>query len=71
MKLDPTLHNQSPDYVRELIAKAELNQTTSAQAIGIEPRTMRRYCSSRSIPYSVQFCLEWLAENKINQPDQD
>ena len=52
-------------YVRELIARAGLNQVTAAQAIGISPRTMRRYVSLhrkvyREPPRPVVLALEGL-----------
>jgi hypothetical protein len=52
-------------YVRELIARAGLNQVTAALAIGISPRTMRRYVSLhrkvyREPPRPVVLALEAL-----------
>ena len=55
----------SATYVRELIARAGLNQVTAAHAIGISPRTMRRYVSLqrkvyRAPPRPVVLALEGL-----------
>ncbi|MDO5652355.1 MAG: helix-turn-helix transcriptional regulator [Moraxella sp.] len=69
MKPNAQNYNPNPDYLRELIGKAGLTQTATAQLIGIDPRTMRRYLAFadspnyQKAPYAVQFAIECLANN--------
>lgn len=59
------MKKQTAAYLRSLIERAGLNQVTAAQAIGISPRTMRRYVSERrrvwrEPPMPVVLALEGL-----------
>ncbi|MFZ4504549.1 MAG: hypothetical protein ACOYM1_11420 [Methylovulum sp.] len=63
MKPDINKHNADPVYIRSLIDAAGLNQTQAAKIIGVDARTMRRYCQIKGTvrcPYPIQFCLEAL-----------
>lgn len=63
MKPDIKNHNPDPVYISSLIDKSGFNKSQAAKLIGIDPRTMRRYCQSNGglvCPYTVQFCLEHL-----------
>lgn len=70
MKPNAQNHNPDPDYLRALINKAGLTQKAAAQAVGISPRTMRRYLAFANsdnyqiAPYAVQFALECLATDQ-------
>ncbi|WP_427551939.1 helix-turn-helix domain-containing protein (plasmid) [Methylomonas sp. MS20] len=61
-------HNPDPVYLRELIARAGLTQRKTAELIGISDRMIRKYLANREsasaleAPYTVQFCLECLAQ---------
>lgn len=44
-------------YLRELLDGANVAQAEVAEALGIDPRTMRRYVAAGA-PYVVQFCIE-------------
>ena len=35
----------SPDELRALLARLNLSQVAGARFVGVEPRTMRRWCS--------------------------
>lgn len=64
-----TSYNPDPDYLRELIAKAGLTQSATAELVGITPRSMRRYLAFtdspnyQQAPYAVQFAIECLAQD--------
>lgn len=45
------------DYLRELIEGANVAQAEVAAAVGVDERTMRRYCAAGA-PYAVQFAIE-------------
>jgi transcriptional regulator with XRE-family HTH domain len=66
-KPDATLHNPSPEYLRDLLLKAGVTQLAAAKAIGITERVLRYYLSDtqsasyRPAPYVVQYALEQLA----------
>lgn len=63
MKPDATKHDPRPEYIRKLIERSGLSQVKAAAAIGVDPRTMRRYVlGEASAPYLVQFALECLAK---------
>lgn len=58
-------YDASPEYLRELLARAGLSQERAANQLGIAARTMRSYLDdkdARTAPYSLQYCLEVLAE---------
>lgn len=60
------LHDPHPEYLRRLIGLAEMTQAQVAQAIGISPRQLRAYLSTKAgehqdAPYLVQYALEGLA----------
>lgn len=67
MKPNAQNYNPDPDYLRSLIAKAGLTQAQTAQLIGINARSIRRYLSFtdspnyQKAPYAVQFAIECLA----------
>ena len=70
MKPDITLHNPDPTYLRGLLDKAGLSQRKAAHMLGVSERMMRYYlvhsddANYRPMPYTVQFCLECLANNE-------
>ena len=65
MKPDATLHNPSPEYLRELLARAGLTQRGAARLLGIRERQMRRYLvGDAEVPYCVQYALERLADSE-------
>lgn len=63
-------YNPDPDYLRSLIAKAGLTQTATAELLGIDPRSMRRYLAFpdspnyQKAPYAIQFAIECLAQDE-------
>lgn len=68
MKPNASHHNPDPRYLRGLVERSGLSQRAAACALGISDRAMRYYLSDetsrtyRPAPYSVQFCLECLAD---------
>jgi hypothetical protein len=66
---DAALHRTGKEgaaYLRDLLAAAGMTQAAAARAVGVDPRTMRRYLSADAgarldAPYAVQFALERLA----------
>ncbi|MDX8400821.1 MAG: helix-turn-helix domain-containing protein [Gallionellaceae bacterium] len=63
LKPNATKHQPSADNIRALISGAGLSQRGAARLIGINERTMRKYCKDGRYPYLVQFALECLVEN--------
>lgn len=57
-------HNTDPQYLRKLLADANISQLGAARLIGVAPRAMRYYLSSDGprCPYAIQVCLEILAK---------
>lgn len=56
-----------PKEIRALISKAGLSQRQAAFKIGIDDRTVRRYCSENdplNAPKVVMLALEYLAKEK-------
>lgn len=52
--------------VRALIDRAKVSQVQMAKAIGIDPRTMRRYCSpGYKVPKGVLLALEAVANGAV------
>lgn len=76
MKPDASTYNPNPDYLRELIEKTGLTQRATARMIGVDERMFRSYLANRearsaaTAPYSVQFCLEVLAETLGNEKNR-
>jgi DNA-binding transcriptional regulator YiaG len=64
MKPNAKNHNQDPMYIRDLLNKANLSQRQFAKLIDVNDRTVRYWVAEPSIPYTAQFCLESLANNK-------
>lgn len=66
MKPDASKHDPRPEYLRSLIADADLTQRAAAERIGISSRLLRYYLASetaedrRVAPYPVQYALECL-----------
>lgn len=61
---DKINYNPDPQYLRNLLDKADLTQISAAKLIGVSPRTFRDYLNGNhpsEAPYPVQFCLECLA----------
>lgn len=74
MKLDPALYNDHPGYLRGLLEKAGIGPSLAARFLLIDSRIFRHMLNGKQkVPYSVQFALEWLAENppKIGDVDWD
>lgn len=76
MKPNADTYNPDPEYLRQLIDKVRdqdlmhdgaPSQQKIARRLGIPPRTFRQYltaqASHKDAPYSVQFCLEALAQS--------
>lgn len=68
MKPDASRHDPRPEYLRVLLAQAELSQRAAAERIGIPERSMRYYLTEpgttvrwAAAPYPVQYALEQLA----------
>lgn len=65
---DAKHHNPDPDYLRTLIEKAGYGHREVARQLGVSERAMRAYLADRDkksaleCPYTVQYCLERLAD---------
>ena len=69
MKPNSENYNPDPIYLRSLVEQTGLSQRKAAKVIGVSERVMRNYLSLNQndytkCPYSVQFCLECLANKK-------
>lgn len=51
---------QSRDRVRYLLLLAADSQQGAARALGIHPRTMRRYCRHGALPLCMDYALRGL-----------
>lgn len=77
MTPDATRHNPDPQYLRQLLQAAGLNQQQAAERLGITDRTLRYYLSDtdsagyREATYLVQFALERLAAAAIELIDSN
>jgi transcriptional regulator with XRE-family HTH domain len=66
-KPDASRHTTRPAYLRDLLEAAGLSQQQAAHALGVDPRTLRRWLQepgtegAAPIPYVAQYCLEALA----------
>jgi len=55
--------------LNRLLAAIELSQRSAARLIGINERTMRRYCAGESrIPRVVELALTCLVQHKDGKP---
>ncbi len=64
MKPDATKHNPDPDYLQSLLDQAGMGKRRAAELVGIGARDLRYMVrGDKTCPYSVQFCLECLAED--------
>jgi len=64
MKPDATKYNSDPEYLQSLLDRAGIGKRQAAGLTGVSEREMRRYIKGdKTCPYSVQFCLECLAED--------
>ena len=52
--------------IRALVASTGLSQVAAAHAIGLDPRTLRRYIKADAAPLHVRMALELLAVRKIS-----
>lgn len=67
MKPDATHHNPDPAYLRSLVERSGLSQRKAAARLGITDRAMRYHLTpgtDRPAPYTVQYCLECLADKR-------
>lgn len=68
-------HCPAPVYLRHLLTVAGLTQNAAANLVGISHRQMRYYLSETmthvDAPYSVQYCLEMLANFASVQEDEE
>lgn len=72
LKLDPHNHNPTPKYLFSLVEKAGINSFLAARLCGVNRRNFRHMLSGKvTMPYAVQFCLEYLAENPPKKEDYD
>lgn len=67
---DPDKCNADPVYLRGIIAARGHTQVSAASAIGIAPRSMRRYLSLdketyRKAPYPVVYAIEQLPRRRV------
>jgi hypothetical protein len=68
VKPDASRHDPRPEYLRALLAEADVSQRAAAERIGISERLMRYYLAPESssdrrvAPYPVQYTLEQLAK---------
>ena len=63
MKPDATKHKPDPAYLQSLLDKAGIGKRQAAGLIGINDRDLRYMLKGdKTCPYSIQFCLECLAE---------
>jgi len=71
MTPDAVRHVPDSSHTRELLKMAKLSQSSAARLIGVDQRTMRSWLSDATsatpIPYSAQFCLECLAQNRMGR----
>jgi len=58
----PYAEPSDADRVRDLLERAGLGQRAAARELGIEERTMRRYCAGGAVPRVVILALERLAD---------
>lgn len=68
--IDPKQHNPDPAYVRRLVDRIGLPQTSLAGLLKIDRRTFRRYLQDSGVgaspmPYVVQIALEGLARGQL------
>lgn len=52
-----------PD-IRELLDRGGLSQREAARQLGINERTMRRYCAGAPVPRYIRFALLWLVQQR-------
>jgi len=65
---NPSNHQPSTRYLRELVESVDLAQDEVADGIGVDRRTFRRYLAGDSrVPYPVQFTVECLVANVVEQ----
>lgn len=68
--VNPEEHNPDPDYLRDLLARAGISQRLAARLINVDDRMFRKFLTGdHKCPYSVQFVLEYLAENPPRKED--
>jgi DNA-binding transcriptional regulator YiaG len=61
MRPDARLHNQDPEYFRQLVESTGLSAVKLAPIMGHDERTIQRWMKGdRKYPYSAQFLLECL-----------
>lgn len=59
--VSPDAPAMSADELRALLLKAGLSQLRAAELLGVNPRTMRRYCLGETpIPRVVEYAMLWL-----------
>lgn len=52
----------TPEELRALLKACGLSQRGAAAALGIDERTMRRYCAGDlPVPRTVDYALRWVA----------
>jgi len=55
----------TPEELRAFLQKHGLSQRGAARQIGIDERTMRRYCAGElPVPRVVEMALLWLSEQR-------
>lgn len=56
--------------LQSLLDRAGLSQRGTAKLLGINERTMRRYCAGDSaIPRTVEYAVLWVAEREQKKKD--
>ena len=59
MKPDARMHNQEPEYFRQLVESSGMPLGRLAKIIGHDERTLRRWMAGeRKFSYAVQFIVE-------------
>lgn len=74
MKPNIEEYNPDPDYLRDLIKKADLGQNLAGKLIGVNTDNFRKMMTGRvTAPYSVQYALEGLVddENIVKKMQKD
>lgn len=69
-KLNPDNYNPDSDYLFSLLERAGIGSSMAARFLKIDARILRHMLRGKQkLPYSVQFALEWLAENPPSQDE--
>jgi DNA-binding transcriptional regulator LsrR (DeoR family) len=65
---DASKHNTDTVYLRLLVDATGMTQTELADRMGVNERSFRMMLDRnrpQTMPYSIQYCLEQLAKDKV------